>query len=104
MQNEEELLNHVLQMDFEIDSRIYSIIKCISDSDKNWTLCTPDGYYMRKREYVNGGVIGMYPKEIIPYKESASAEDLATDNYIYMLTFDEALGVITKLLNSHKIN
>lgn len=59
---------------------------------------------MRKREYVNDSEVAMFPIEITPYEESSSADDLATDNYIYMLTFDEALGVITKLLNSHKIN
>lgn len=95
MENEKELLSHVQRMDFETNEGVFCIIKYKSEGAKNWTVCNSNGY-MRKTDYVNNNKVVMIPKELI------SNEELASDDY--MLSFDEALDVVIRILNNHKIN
>ncbi len=89
MQNEKELLNHVVRMDFETDQGIFSVIKYNPTGVNNWTVCNSDGY-LNKTDYVNKDVCGMLPESLISEND--------------MFSLDEALNVIMRVLNKHKIN
>lgn len=76
-------------MDFETDQGIFSVIKYNPTGVNNWAVCNSDGY-LNKTNYVNKGEGAMFPESLI------SQDD--------MFSLDEALGVVMRILNKHKIN